>query len=141
MTSIATAEFINTYWDEKPYLEKPDHTKFTRVSAKYSYTGELIGVGAVEYLMFYRPDGTGVFTGLEDVVGQLAGRAGRFVFAHRGTFDPSQVHLTVTVVSGSGAGALAGLTGDATQTLIGHGPYPLTLRYAFTLPEPQLPRG
>jgi hypothetical protein len=45
------------------------------------------------------------------VTGTLHGRAGSFVLQHTGTMDRGAQSLSITVVPGSGTGALTGITG------------------------------
>jgi hypothetical protein len=55
--------------------------------------------------------GSAGYVAIERVSGTLAGREGTFVLQHSGIMDRGQKQLTVTVVPGSGTGALAGLRG------------------------------
>jgi hypothetical protein len=61
--------------------------------------------------MSYRPDGTAHFVGLQTIEGISSGRRGSFVLDSRGEFDGSTASGELTVVDGSGAGQLAGVTG------------------------------
>ena len=51
------------------------------------------------------------FVGLQVVDGKLAGRSGRFVLQLNGSFHDGTAEVTWTVVTGSGTGELAGLSG------------------------------
>lgn len=55
--------------------------------------------------------GSAGYVAIERVSGTLDGRGGTFVLQHSGIMDRGQKQLTVTVVPGSGTGALAGLRG------------------------------
>jgi hypothetical protein len=48
---------------------------------------------------------------MERVTGTLAGRTGTFVLQHSATMHAGERSLSVTVVPGTGTGALAGLSG------------------------------
>ena len=58
MTSTATGSFEIKGWDEKTYTEIEGGRKLTRASVAQAFTGDLVGEGAVEWLMCYRADGT-----------------------------------------------------------------------------------
>jgi hypothetical protein len=131
MSTKATATFAVKSWEEETYSELEGDSKFTRVSAAYTYEGEIEGESTLEYLMFYRTDGTGVFVGLERVVGRVGGRAGAFVLQHSGTFHPTGVDVSWFIVPNSGTDELQGLHGKSSYSLAGHGPYPFILEYGF----------
>jgi hypothetical protein len=56
-------------------------------------------------------EGSAGYVALEQVEGTLQGRAGSFVLQHSGTMERGAQRLSVTVVPGSGTGALEGLAG------------------------------
>jgi len=109
---LATSTFSLKRWDEKPYDEVDGAPKLTRASVLYSFEGELVGEGRLEYLMSYLPDGSALFAGFQRFVGQLGSREGTFIFKHGGRFASGVASDTWTVVPGSGTGALAGITGQ-----------------------------
>jgi hypothetical protein len=81
--------------------------------------------------MFYRPDGTSSYVSIMQVTGALQGREGGLVLQGDGTFDGTTASGRSAVVSGSGSGKLAGLTGTARSDST-HDDYPfmpLTLDY------------
>jgi len=132
MATKAQAQFSVKNWDEKPYLEVDDGIKFTRASVTYSYKGELVGEGTVEYLMFYGPGGVTTFTGLERFVGSIGGRKGSFVLQHTGKDFDKKVSATVKTIPGSGAEGLSGIRWEAKTEISGKGPdYPMTFEYDF----------
>src|SRR6476620_4015471 len=129
MKHTANARFAIKSWEEKPYNESTDLPKLTRASVSKTYTGDIAGEAHVEYLMMYRSDGSATFVGLERVVGQLAGKTGSFVLQRTGLFEGGQAKETYSVVSGSGTGALQGLSGEG-QSSVGHGlEHPFALDY------------
>ena len=94
-----------------------------------TYTGDIAGEGQVEYLMMYRSDGSATFVGLEQVVGQIAGKAGSFVLQRTGVFEGGQAKESYLVIPGSGTGELQGLSGDGTSA-VGHGmEHPFSLNF------------
>lgn len=129
MSKTANARFAIKSWDEKPYSEGHDLPKLTRASVSKTFTGDLEGEGAVEYLMMYRSDGTAAFVGLERIVGRIGGKSGSFVLQRTGTFEGGEAKESYTVVPGSGTGELAGLRGNGSSA-VGHGmEHPFTLTY------------
>jgi len=71
--------FDVTSWNEETYEELPDGGKLTRAIVEQAFTGDIVGEGAVQWLMSYRGDGTAHFVGLQRVRGTLDGRSGTFL--------------------------------------------------------------
>jgi Protein of unknown function (DUF3224) len=118
-------------WNEKPYRELGDGTKFSRADVTLSGPGEGLASGTFESLLFYRPDGTSSYVVLMRITGTLDGRSGSFVLQGDGTYDGTAARGQMRVVEGSGTGELAGLRGAA-ESVSTHADYPympLTLRY------------
>jgi Protein of unknown function (DUF3224) len=114
MTTSASATFTIDGWDEAPYEELADGRKLTRASVKQTFSGDITGAGAVEWLMAYRPDATADYVGLQRITGTLGGKSGTFVLSTAGTFDGAVAAGTWTVLVGSGTDGLTGLTGTGT---------------------------
>ncbi len=134
MTKHATATFTMQGWDEKTWDGKPytevSGVKMTRAEVAYQYQGDFIGESTLQYLMFYRDDGTGHSVGLERMEGTLAGRKGSFVLQHSGTFGQEGVDGAFLIIPGSGAGALTGLSGEGKLVVQGD-PWHITLDYTL----------
>ncbi|MDQ6906618.1 MAG: DUF3224 domain-containing protein [Chloroflexota bacterium] len=131
MSTQATGTFEIKTWDEQPYHQSDDGAKMTCAHVSYFYHGTIEGESVMEYLMSYRPDGTGVYVGLERLAGTVGGRAGSFVLQHTGTFAADGVTGTYLVVSESGTDDLRGLRGGGNLSISGAGPYPFALDYDF----------
>ncbi len=131
MLKQALATFQIKTWDETPYDQIAGGTKLTRAKVTRSFHGDIEGESTVEYLMFYREDGTANFVGLERITGQLGGRAGTFVLEHTGTYTGGISKIALNVVPGSGTGELRGLSGAGSSTPGHETDYALTLDYAF----------
>jgi hypothetical protein len=112
--SNATAEFAVASWNEETYLELEGDAKLTRASVTGELTGDIAGSSQTEWLMAYGADGTAHYVGLQRVDGSLGGKIGSFVVETNGVFDGGQAEGTWTVIEGSGAGDLAGLSGEGT---------------------------
>src|SRR6266513_1850440 len=105
MKNVANSRFTIKNWDENPYSEGQDLPKLTRAAV------------------------TKTFTGLERVVGRVAGKAGSFVLQRTGVFENGAAKESYVVIPGSGTGELRGLRGEGTSA-VGHGTeHPLTLNY------------
>lgn len=128
MTHHAKAMFEVKTWDEKAY-EESDGTKLTRARVTKTYSGDITGEASSESLMFYRPDGSATFTGFERVVATLGERQGSFVLEARGTYRDGTSTCDCTVVPGSGAGGLAGLSGEG-RYVATHTDYP-NVKFSF----------
>ncbi len=84
-----------------------------RISVEETFSGDITGDGAAEMLQVLRPDGSASFVAVERITGAVAGRSGTFVLQDRGTLDTDgNVEGEWFVVTGSGTGELAGLTGS-----------------------------
>jgi hypothetical protein len=115
MSTHAESKFELTGWEENPYNELDDGTKFTRAHIGQRLAGDVEGELSSEVLMFYRADGTAVYTGLDHIVGRVGDRSGSFVLQSTGSYDKAAANSTGTVVPGSGTGDLQGLTGSVTS--------------------------
>jgi hypothetical protein len=113
MSAEAKGTFQVKEWGEKPFGEEPGAPKMTRASLKATFSGDLDGEGATEYVMIYREDGSATFVGLTRIVGRLGQREGTFVLQCAGTFD-ARTHIAKcdwTVVPNSGTEDFRGLSG------------------------------
>ncbi|HTS99378.1 MAG TPA: DUF3224 domain-containing protein [Streptosporangiaceae bacterium] len=115
MTEQAQGTFTVAGWDESTYQELDGPGKLTKARMTFDFSGELTGRGVAETVMCYRADGTAVYTGLQHMVGQVAGRSGSYVLRADGTYDGTQAQTDWEVVEGSGTGELAGLRGTGSS--------------------------
>lgn len=112
MTEHGQGTFTVASWDENTYAELEGKGKLTKARMTFDFSGDLRGQGVAETVMCYRQDGTAVYTGLQHMVGQVAGRSGSYVLLAEGSYDGVEARTTWQVVEGSGAGELAGLRGS-----------------------------
>src|SRR5262245_16764838 len=108
----ARGSFEVKHWNEAPYEELGDGAKLTRAEVDQSFTGDVAGEGAAQWLMSYRRDGTAHFVGLQRVAGVIGDRKGSFVLETVGEFDGAEARWTATVIGGSGTGDLENLNGS-----------------------------
>lgn len=87
-------------------------TQLGRMLLRKRFSGDLEGSGVGQMLTAVSDTpGSAGYVAIERFVGALHGRSGSFVFQHSGTMDHGVQSLSITVVPGSGSGALAGLSG------------------------------
>jgi hypothetical protein len=108
----ATGSFEVKRWNETPYEELEEGAKLTRAEVEQSFTGDIAGDGAAQWLMSYRKDGTAHFVGLQLVTGVIGDRKGSFVLETVGDFDGTEARWTATVIRGSGTSDLEDLMGS-----------------------------
>lgn len=113
MTPHATPTFGIEGWDEQSTWEGDDGRKHTRATVTKRYQGDLEGIGVMEYVMAYAPDGAATYVGLERVDGRLGDRSGTFVFRDEGRFEDGVAVSSFVIVEGSGTGELDGIRGMA----------------------------
>lgn len=121
-------------WDEPTYRELPGGGKFTKAEVALSVADEAIEVtGTMDSVMFYPDEKTSYFTGLLRFDGRLGEHAGSFVLTGQGDFDGARARVDLTIVPGSGTGALAGIRGTGTSVST-HEDYPfMPLSLSYTL--------
>lgn len=130
MTGL-TGEFEVTSWNEEPYAERDGERKLTHARVTQKLSGGVTGRGAVEWLMSYQGDGTARFVGLQQLEGEIDGRAGSVVLDTVGDFDGKEATGTWSVVPGSGTGSWAGMRGDGTFRAPAGPKATFTLDYVF----------
>jgi hypothetical protein len=129
--SDATGRFTVRNWDENTYSELGQNSKLTKVTVTFAFDGDLAGEATWDAVMYYRPDGTAVFTGFQQMTGTLDGHDGSFVVQADGEFVSGEARTRWQVVDGSGTGALAGLTGSGEAVATATPPGTYTLDYSL----------
>jgi len=108
-------------------------TGIGRFSLDKQYHGALEATAKGEMLAYGNPaSGSAGYTAVEEVTGTLDGHKGTFALQHWGTMHAGKFELRVEVISGSGTGDLAGITGTLTITIAAGGKHSYVLDY--TLP-------
>jgi Protein of unknown function (DUF3224) len=125
----ATAPFTNDRYDEEPYGEG-EGVELSRVHISRTFSGDLVGESIAEILIS-KSEGGGGYTGQDLISGTLNGRAGSFVIQHGGILGPDGVTNSGTIVPGTGAGELEGITGQATLLADEEGNHTLTIEYVL----------
>ena len=110
----ARGEFQVASWNEEPYEESNDGRKLTRAEVAQTFSGDIDGEGAVQWLMSYRPDGTAHFVGLQRITGSIGDRSGSFVLESTGEFDGKVAAGPWTILDGTGTDGFDGIRGSGT---------------------------
>jgi hypothetical protein len=118
--------------DIKP-LSPPPAEGLGRFSIDKTMTGDLVGTTKGEMFTGGDPkQGAAGYVAIEVFTGTLAGKHGSFALQHSATMDTSGRKMFVTVVPGSGAGDLKGISGDFSIEIVdGRHDYDL----AYALPD------
>ena len=96
-----------------------DGVSLGRMSLDKRFDGDLQATGSGEMLTALTPvKGSAGYVAIERVTGTLHGRTGSFVFQHSGTMHQGAQQLSITVVPGSGTGALTGISGTFTLSIV-----------------------
>lgn len=110
----AQGRFEVTLAPQEPDSDVVRAAGLTRMSLDKRYQGALDGISRGE--MLADGDGSqrdGAYVAMERFAGTLDGREGGFALVHHGLMrDRTPERWTVTVVPGSGTGALAGIEGE-----------------------------
>ena len=94
--------YTNSIWEETTAFELANQGKLNLTKAGFSYTKGMVGTSKLEYLLRYRADGTGEFTGWEEFSGTFDGKEGTILFRHEGLFFAHSVETDISSVAGSG---------------------------------------
>jgi Protein of unknown function (DUF3224) len=105
MTTRAEGTFENKGWDESTVSEFDD-AKISHASVKQSFSGVIEGDADVDWHMYYAPDGTATFVGMQRIVGAIDDRKGSVVIQSTGVYDGKEAKGDWVIV-----GATAELTG------------------------------
>jgi hypothetical protein len=110
-TRAAAVIAVHKY-EPSAYDEQAEGPVLTRIHVEESFSGDITGDGAVEFLQAARADGSASFVGIERVTGELGGRRGTFLLQDVGTVQDNIVSGDWFVIPGSGTAQLAGLRGE-----------------------------
>jgi hypothetical protein len=112
MTKHAKGIAEHKQWAEKPYREFEGGGKLTKASVTQSFTGDIEGEGAVEYVMCYPNPNSASYVAMQLVNGTIDGKKGSFVLQVSGKYDGDIASGEWFVVPGSGTGELSALRGE-----------------------------
>lgn len=115
MTRQLKGSFTLTDWDESTYQQLDGDSKLTKVVIGQQFSGDLEATGEWHGAMFYRPDGTAEYAGIQRIEGSVDGQQGSFVIDSWGAYDGTTAANKWRVIEGSGTGALAGVSGKGSS--------------------------
>jgi Protein of unknown function (DUF3224) len=98
-------------WDQQDDEPRYGFT-LARAEVAKTFSGALVGTSRAVLQLVGVDSGTRAYTGFEQFVGTLDGRAGTFVLRHAAEADATGAWMTWTVLPGSGTGELTGLRGE-----------------------------
>ena len=117
-----------------PADDYADGKALGRVAADKQYHGDLEGSGKGQMLTATgEVTGSAVYVATERVIGNLAGRRGTFLLAHRGVMNRGAQQLEVDVVPDSGTGELQGIAGKLAINVTPDGKH--VYDFEYTLPS------
>ncbi len=120
MSEHLEGAFEVTSWSEEPAPGLDGTVKVTTARIGQRFTGGIEAETIADMVMTYRPDGTAEFTGHHRVLGRAGQRSGSFVLRASGSYDGTEARTGFEVITGSGTGDLAGVTGSG-AAVAGHG--------------------
>ena len=123
MTSTATAAFILDKWDPQA-TEDWASSQFARVAIAKTFTGAVEGTSTVEMLTASN-ETSRAYVAFERLDVSVDGRKGSFVLHH----SADESGLTLKILTDSGTGELAGISGTAEITQDDNGNHTLVLTY------------
>ena len=115
----ATGSINVTSYVAKPYDSASPFT-ISQAEVVEVFSGDLVGVGTVRFVMVQEPDGAAHFTGMERFLGKLGERSGSFIFQNSGELKGGVLHSMWLVIPGSATEQLAGLRGEGGCTRDGY---------------------
>lgn len=118
----------------QPLSAVADRSGLGRMSLDKRFHGALDAASTGEMLSFGNPAaGSAGYVAMEMVHGTLDGRAGSFALQHSSTIAGGVPTQSITVVPGSGTGALDGLAGRMVVEIAPGGAH--SYRFDYSLPD------
>ena len=114
----------------EPLSEVAAKSGIQRMSMDKVYHGQLEATSQGEFLAVGGPERSGGYVAVERVTGTLDGKSGSFALQHSATMTEGKPAMNVTVIPGSGTGALQGIVGSLT-ILIDGGKHSYDFAYSF----------
>jgi hypothetical protein len=112
MTNRAAGSFTVSMNPAAP-PERAGKTTLGRMLLDKAYGGDLVAIGSGEMLTAVTDTkGSASYVAIEQINGELLGRAGSFVVHHTGTMSGGVDRLSIGIVPDSGTGQLTGITGE-----------------------------
>jgi hypothetical protein len=127
----AEAVFRIVRAEEIPFSETVGGPKLTKGNFLFAYEGGMQGEGILEELKVHFTPKRAEIYGLQRFTGKVGEMQGSFILKHTGRFANGVVYVKMTVVPGSGTGALKGIRGEIRLKSGQTESFPVTLHYRF----------
>ena len=112
-------------------MEDPG-VQYSRIRIAKTFEGDLEGRSSVEMLSVHADNGGAGYVAVERIAGSLHGRSGSFAVLHVGTMAGELQWARWPVVTGSGTGDLARISGEGRIEITTEGAHELHLDYELS---------
>ena len=111
--------------------DKPESTGLGRLTLDKQFHGDLEATSKGQMLSAMTDvKGSAGYVAIERVIGKLNGREGSFILQHSATMHAGAQSMSITIVPGSGTGALTGISG-ALEIIIEGKKHSYVLKYSI----------
>jgi len=129
---IAVSSFvIDSFEEDPPYIEDPG-VGYSRLRIAKTFEGDIEGHSTVEMLSVRSENGSAGYVAVERVAGSVHGRSGSFAVLHIGTMGFDTQWARWPVVTGSGTGDLARISGEGRIEISPEGAHQFHLDYELS---------
>ena len=125
----ATAPFTVDSMDDEELVEQDPGIRYARARLAKTFHGDLNGRSTVEMLSARAESGSAGYVALERIEGSLHGRTGSFALLHIATMSGDGQWGRWLICPGSGAGELAGISGEGRIDIAPDGAHTFHLDY------------
>lgn len=129
---IAVSSFVlDSFEEDPPYAEDPG-VQYSRIRMSKTFRGDIEAHSTVEMLSVRCDNGGAGYVALERISGSVHGHSGSFAVLHVGTMAGESQWARWPVVTGSGTGELARLSGEGRIEISADGEHQLHLDYELS---------
>lgn len=126
---IAVSSFVLDSFEEDPPYSQDPGVQYSRIRISKTFRGDIEGRSTVEMLSVRSDNGGAGYVAVERISGSVHGHTGTFAVLHVGTMAGEAQWARWPVVSGSGTGDLARLSGEGRIEMTAGGEHQLHLDY------------
>lgn len=94
---ILKGQFQIKDWQETTQSEN-EGLKRSLANVKLQYTGDIVGISELQYLLSYQANGSAEFVGFESIQASIQGVSGYLILRHLGTFIDGVASSQFTVI-------------------------------------------
>jgi hypothetical protein len=129
---IAVCSFVLDSFDEEPPFVEDPGVQYARVRIAKTFRGDIEAHSTVEMLSVRAENGSAGYVAVERIAGSVQGRSGSFALLHIGTMAGESQWARWPIVTGSGTGDLARITGEGRIEISAEGEHRLHLDYELS---------